>query len=321
MPKISVIVPVYNCEDYLEQTLASLTSQSFEDFEVIVSDDASTDASLAIAQRQSQQDRRIKVYAHAKNVGMTQNWNQALGYVSGDLVMKLDADDAFANETMSRLVRALAGDSHTIDCENADIAFCRTWECDERLNKIKNYRGEKAFINAGLDPDVDVVQRSQYWYQLAFEDCQLWHSNAFLVPTKLLRDLNGWDESYGCASDTDLILRLLEQDLSVAHVSYQGVLYRMREGSISHDFRVNDKLVDEGYRLSLLSLQRMHQAKRKLDYRVKLNWFRIYTNAKLRSNTNDILPSAVFTIPTSVKALGMLQRFVHRLKTKLGFKT
>jgi CDP-glycerol glycerophosphotransferase len=61
MPKISVVVPVYNVEDYLDECLTSVERQTVRDLEILIVDDGSTDASAAIAQRHAAQDERIRI--------------------------------------------------------------------------------------------------------------------------------------------------------------------------------------------------------------------------------------------------------------------
>ena len=61
MSKVSIITPLYNCSDYLEQTIQSVISQTYQDWEMIMVDDCSTDNSLEIAQRYADEDSRIKV--------------------------------------------------------------------------------------------------------------------------------------------------------------------------------------------------------------------------------------------------------------------
>ncbi len=289
--------------------------QSFVDFEVIISDDASTDNSLKIAKKWQDQDKRFKLFSHSENVGMTQNWNQALNYATGKFIMKLDADDAYNPATLEHLVNA-------ISAPDTGIAFCRTLECNDDLTIKNTYRGEQALISAAINPAHDVIKSAQEWYQLTLADAQLWHSNAFIVPRELLISMDGWNDDFGCASDTDLIFRLLEQNHKVAHLSYLGVLYRMREGSISDGFRQNDKLVDENYITSLKSVKRFHNAGKKLTYRAKLNWFRIYLNARNRVTKveNSALSSVVSDCkpPLSVMLLGTVQRYLYQLKMALA---
>lgn len=93
MNKISVIVPVYNVENYLGQCLDSVVNQTFKDIEIICVNDCSTDNSLAILNEYAKKDSRIKVIDLDKNVGLACVRNIAHKYVTGEYIMYLDSDD------------------------------------------------------------------------------------------------------------------------------------------------------------------------------------------------------------------------------------
>jgi len=92
MEKISVIVPVYMSEDYLEKCLDSILQQTYQNLEVILINDGSTDGSAAICQRYKNQDARVKVY-HKPNGGVASSRNRALEAVTGDYIVFVDNDD------------------------------------------------------------------------------------------------------------------------------------------------------------------------------------------------------------------------------------
>ena len=90
MPKFSVIVPLYNKENYIKATLKSVLQQTYTDFEIIIVDDGSTDKSAAIVKEF--QDARIK-YFYQENLGASQARNKAIMLASGEYLALLDADD------------------------------------------------------------------------------------------------------------------------------------------------------------------------------------------------------------------------------------
>ena len=101
MVKISVIVPVYNCENYIEESIRSILNQSFKDIEVICIDDVSTDDSLNILKELSMQDARLKVYTQ-ENQGVSVARNNALEKVSGDYIYFFDADDYAVEDCLEK---------------------------------------------------------------------------------------------------------------------------------------------------------------------------------------------------------------------------
>ena len=92
-PKISIIIPVYNVEKYLCDTINSVVTQSLEDIEIICVDDCSTDNSLKILQEYSQKDSRIKVLNHNQNMTASQSRKDGVLASTGTYIMFLDGDD------------------------------------------------------------------------------------------------------------------------------------------------------------------------------------------------------------------------------------
>lgn len=90
--KYSIIIPVYNVEKYLKQSIQSVLDQSYEDFEVILIDDGSTDKSPAICDELAEKDERIKVI-HKQNGGVSSARNEGIRQAKGDYILFLDADD------------------------------------------------------------------------------------------------------------------------------------------------------------------------------------------------------------------------------------
>ena len=115
MPKISVIIPVYNVEKYLSRCLDSIVNQTFSDLEIICVNDGSTDNSADILKKYAKQDKRIKV-VNQKNGGLSAARNTGLKHISGQYVSFIDSDDWIDVDYYEYLV-------HTMEHNNADIAM------------------------------------------------------------------------------------------------------------------------------------------------------------------------------------------------------
>lgn len=98
MPKLSIIMPIYNCEQYLSESLGSVLCQTFSDWELVCVDDGSTDKSLDILKEYQKQDERIKIYTQ-QNQGAGVARNYGLRECSGEFVAFLDADDVYYDAT------------------------------------------------------------------------------------------------------------------------------------------------------------------------------------------------------------------------------
>lgn len=116
MNKISVIIPVYNSEKFLDACIASIVKQTYQNFEIILVDDGSTDDSPSLCDQYAAQDKRIKVI-HQDNQGVSAARNNGLDLATGDLVSFIDSDDTL-DEDMYELLVKLFEENH------ADITHC-----------------------------------------------------------------------------------------------------------------------------------------------------------------------------------------------------
>ena len=119
--KVSVVIPVYNCEAYLPQCIDSLRAQTLEEIEMIFVCDASPDNSLSILRRAEAEDRRIRVIAFEQNRGVSAARNAGIELAQGEYVIFCDSDDWVELQMYERLY-AMARE------KDADIAFCRVFK-------------------------------------------------------------------------------------------------------------------------------------------------------------------------------------------------
>lgn len=325
-PRISVLVPAHDDAAYLEANLASLASQTFGDFEAIVADDASVDATPEIARAWAARDRRFRLSRLESNVGMNRNWNRSLGEARGELVIKLDADDAMTPRALELLHAEHAREPALL------FAGCRTLDCDLALVVQGPFRADLGFRLHGLDPERRHLRRGLDWLRLGFDDIQLWHSCAQLYRRADLAALGGWDERW-IASDTDLILRALALDRPVAHVPEPGILYRRRAGSSSHREHGSGAARLELNMIALRSLAANRGRLRPLGRGLRQNWWRIWRRfladsrdeaawgalpaarrealRRLERETASLVP------PLGVRLEGDLRHFAWRLRRRL----
>lgn len=101
-PLVSIIMPLYNAESFLNESVGSILSQTYDNWELIVIEDCSSDGSLSLARDFEKQDGRITVYRNKRNLGAAKSRNEGLKFVSGDYVAFIDADDAWFPEKLER---------------------------------------------------------------------------------------------------------------------------------------------------------------------------------------------------------------------------
>jgi glycosyltransferase involved in cell wall biosynthesis len=116
VPRVSVGLAVFNGEPYLEEAIRSILSQTFEDFELILSDNASTDGTAAICRRFAAEDPRIRYYRNATNIGGANNENRTFALSRGPYFRWAAHDDVCAPELLERCVAILDRDPDVVVC-------------------------------------------------------------------------------------------------------------------------------------------------------------------------------------------------------------
>ena len=150
---MSVCIPAYNSERTIGAALDSVWNQTFEDFEVIVSDDCSTDSTPAILAAQS--DPRLRVLRNARNVKAPANGNRALAHARGRLIKFLDADDVLFADCIARMVELADADAdvglvfcrRALALEDPDNVDARHWST--RFGDVSAPFGELEPLNSG----------------------------------------------------------------------------------------------------------------------------------------------------------------------------
>jgi glycosyltransferase involved in cell wall biosynthesis len=151
LPKVSIGMPVYNGEKFIQRALDSLLAQTFKNFELNICDNASTDGTQRICLEYSGKDERIRYYRNDINIQPIQNFNRVLGHASGQYFMWAAHDDRWAPSFIESLVQALDSDPESV------LAFCRFVNIDDEGRIARVFQTNWA----------DVFSRSKFW-QLAF---------------------------------------------------------------------------------------------------------------------------------------------------------
>ncbi len=152
--KVSVIMPVYNAENFIGQSIQSVLKQTFEDFELIVIDDGSTDSSKNIIL--SFDDKRIQYLQNEKNMGVVKTLNKGISICSGEYIIRMDADDICEPQRFEKQIQFIE--------KNPGIGLCGTWaqvidEKNKITGKIVN-QTDPGFISISLLFSVPLIHPS-----------------------------------------------------------------------------------------------------------------------------------------------------------------
>jgi len=113
---VSVCIPVYNGENYLEECLNSVLDQSFRNFEVVVVDDQSSDTSFEIARKYEARDDRVRVFHNAQNLGLVNNWNRCIELSHGKWIKFVFQDDLIESNCLEKMISAAIPERGMVVC-------------------------------------------------------------------------------------------------------------------------------------------------------------------------------------------------------------
>lgn len=175
MPKISVIIPVYNAEKYLAECLDSVLCQTLSDLEIICINDGSTDNSAKILTEYEQKDHRITVITQ-KNSGVIVARNNGISHATADLIYPLDSDDKIVPDALATLYKAFTKNKGDVITSRVELFDRATGEMILPKPTRLNFWHANCSVNAALFRKADFIKSGGYdnKYAIALEDYDLW---------------------------------------------------------------------------------------------------------------------------------------------------
>ncbi|WP_316844706.1 glycosyltransferase family 2 protein [Pedobacter psychrodurus] len=230
--KISIIVPCFNCEDFVGRAIESVIRQSFTDWELLLIDNNSIDKTLAVIRSyQRLHPDKIKVYQERKK-GAPAARNKGLREATGEWIQFLDADDEILPEKLLAQVKI-------IDAQMADLVFGSYIQVKELPKTSLSVYNKLRFklLNRNMTPQDGTLQQVKFpnhndlWYGLI--STELGITSANLWRKKTLTDAGGWNENLTSSQEYDLIFRLLKNGCTVAYDLIPNTKIHQIENSIS----------------------------------------------------------------------------------------
>ena len=311
--KISIIVPVYNVEAYLERCVESILKQTYTNFELLLVNDGSTDKSGELCDELALRDQRIRVI-HKENGGLSAARNTGIDYASSDLIGFIDSDDYIDEDMYETLYRHLRE-------SNADLSMCGHYDVyhqipEKQVSEIKTWElsSEKA-IKMVMEAKilsvtaVNKLYKKELFTQLRFEVGKI-------------------------AEDAFIMIRLLDQCQKVVATNEKKYYYVHRENSITtQKFSLKFLNVIEAYEQNA-NIIREHYPSITDVATMRLNWAYFYVLdrllvdsdfkdkaledkliAYLKKNSMNILRDSRFTNARKISFLALL--FSRKLYTKI----
>lgn len=238
-PLISILIPVYNVKgEYLRECIESVLKQSYENFEICIVDDASSDKETLAALKEYEKNEKIRIKHRKKNGHISRASNDALEMAKGEFVALLDNDDLLAKNALYEVVKVLN--------ENKKLDFIYSDE-----DKI-NLDGDRCEPHFKPDFSPDTLLSMNYICHLS------------VIRTSLVRKVGGFTVGLEGAQDYDLFLRLVENTKKIYHIHKVLYHWRMIPGSTSLEIENKQYADDNGIKAIEAALKR-----RGLDGRVE----------------------------------------------------
>ena len=228
--KFSVVIPVYNVDKYLEECVNSVLSQSYDNIEVIIVDDGSTDSSPKLCDKISNRDNRVKVI-HKKNGGLSSARNCGILEAQGDYLIFLDSDDYWKDLSLLETI------NRCISENKVDLLCFGYQEFDDTIKKFgKALFNEKLFFDNHSSKESIVykalktgVYVSSAWVKVLNRRLVIDHDLFFVENTT--------------SEDIDWSARVLINANDILIMPKNAYVYRQRAGSIAHSLKTENLLM------------------------------------------------------------------------------
>jgi glycosyltransferase involved in cell wall biosynthesis len=196
-PLVSVCIPTYNAEKTVVNTVQSILNQTYQNLEIIIVNNASTDDTLALLRQFK--DPKIKIYTNSKNIGGEKNWNRCIELASGEYIAIFHADDLYMPDIVEKQVQVFQ------DKPPIGAVFTMT----NHINECGEIIGEHKL-------PVELKGKGIYYFPEIFisilKNLNILVCPSAMVRSKIYKELAPFnDERFGTSADLDMWLRILEK--------------------------------------------------------------------------------------------------------------
>ncbi|MBW8327116.1 MAG: glycosyltransferase family 2 protein [Prolixibacteraceae bacterium] len=212
---VSVLIPCYNCEYYIENSILSIFNQTYSNLEIVIIDDCSTDKTYEILENLSHLDNRIKLYRNEENKKLIYTLNRGIDLCNGKYIARMDADDISTPNRIEKQVQAIIA-------YNVDIIASQIWF----INSDSIVIGKSMFINSGTLSSLYIS-----FFQVPFV-----HPSVLLKTSLLKENKYSNKEENLHIEDLELWHRLLKKNYRARLIEDRLLYYRINKESVSRKF-------------------------------------------------------------------------------------
>ena len=211
-PLVSIIMSVFNGEQFLQQAIDSILSQTYSHWEFIIIDDACNAATKSILKRYDN-DGRFKIITNTTNQGLTKNLNMAIDFCEGEFIARMDGDDISLSERLNEQVNFLLKHQRTaavfgfVDLVDEMGTFIGYWPDDRKASTYDKIKHRLPFSNCVAHPTVMIRKNVLQQYK--------------------------YNENQAYSQDWDLWLRLVSDGIIIEKINKPVLLYRIHKNSVT----------------------------------------------------------------------------------------
>ncbi len=216
---VSIIIPCYNAEKYIEKTIQSVLNQTYTNWELIVVNDGSSDNSKQIIEDLASNENRLLVY-NKKNTGVSDSRNYGLEKSQGEFIAFLDADDIWHNEYLEKQIDILLS-------TNSTLSYTATKLIDEFGNELnKQIRGEN-------NPQLNDFLVQKFNYNT--------NPSGIVYKRSCFEKVSGFDIQLSNNADQDILIQMLSQGYSIGYIDEILWDYRIHNNNMSKNVSTLEK--------------------------------------------------------------------------------
>ncbi|QLY65920.1 glycosyltransferase family 2 protein [Enterobacter asburiae] len=218
MKQVDIALATFNGEKYIREQIESIQKQTYSNWRLLISDDCSTDSTIAIIKELMQHDRRINIVNESRQGGVIKNFNKALMHTTAEYVLLCDQDDIWPAERLSKLVSEISRiEGDKVDSEI--MIFTDLCLIDEKNNTIAD--GFYRFNN--INPESNLQRRKLYWNSSVY--------GCTVIMNRKLLDASLPIPEFAHMHDQWLALNASRVD-GLYYFDYSSILYRQHSGNV-----------------------------------------------------------------------------------------
>ncbi len=177
---VSIIIPTFNSGKYIAKTLKSVGDQSYQNWEVLITDDCSTDDTISVIEKFQKQEKRIRLFRNTVNSGAAISRNKSLENAKGRFVAFLDSDDLWKNTKLATQIKFMTQNKVPISCTSYDLIDEKGIPLGKTIRSVPRLDYKSHLKNTAIGMSTSMIDRTIVKDKFEFinirtrQDCYLW---------------------------------------------------------------------------------------------------------------------------------------------------